>query len=275
MNSHNSMLPTKRMLKYIGLVTTILITLVSIVIGWTMHLSLWNLLMLALIVVICCSVGLSIGWLFWMPVLRQAQKVGKKLVMDTSLQNNPVEKLHVEYEQNIDDVLAYNFHYLEQSPQLGHARKQMRHIVPVTIAFSLLIAIILEVLFGKQLLPFVVAIGVIMVLTFLWSVVSPLLMRKVVRRTVSRKYARGRNKLIGNHRLSISSDSVIDITDMGKSTIRWSDVTYVASNAQYLFVSVRASEPYIVPRRAFASEEAFKQFVEAVKAYPLAAIRQT
>ncbi len=247
---------------------------VFLVIGLVAQLSIRDLFIIALMTFgIGTVVAGLVGWLFLRFVYPQLGTNDDKPSVNTNIQVSPAEKIYADYELNNDDMLSYYSYNYEQSPTLGRARKLIRRALLLAIAVELLVAVVLLVVLGRSYLPFAVALAAFAVLAILYYLLSPLLIRKSLRGVVARDYGHGRDKLTGKHKLSISPDAVTDITDMGESTTRWNAIEWIASTDQYLFMAVRGSGPYIVPRRAFANEEAFRQSVDTAKAYHQAAVR--
>ena len=247
-------------------------------IGWIGGYPMWNMIALTLVVSFTVGgaiVGALVALLFLKVIYPQLGIDGKKSSVYRNMQASPAEKkeMHVEYELNTDDALAFHLYNYEHSPQLGRARKLLRRALLFAVAVELLAAILLVVAFGKHYLPFVLVLCAFALLTLLYYVFSPSLMRKGLKGAVVRNYGQRKDKLTGKHKLSIAPDAVTDITDMGESTTRWDAIEWIASTDQYLFMMVRGSGPHIVPRRAFADDAPFKQFIDTAKAYYQAAIK--
>jgi hypothetical protein len=268
--------PDKRYLRNIIIFMIIWTAIVASVASLIVRAPLWVML---IAVFSYMGVGALLGFIGWIIYRRyiypQFGIVSQKLVVATKQASVAKEReMDVEYELNTDDALAFHLYNYEYSPQTGRLRKLMRRMLLFSIAIEILIAIVLIIAIGKDMLPFSVTLGILAMLTLLWWSFSPLLIRKSLRGAVARNYGQGRNKLTGKHKLSITPDAVTDIADMGESTTRWNAIEWVASTDEYLFMLVRASSPYIVPRRAFADDAAFRQFVEEAKAYHQAAMTQ-
>jgi hypothetical protein len=267
------MVPTKRLIRNIYITAIGVVALLGLIHGfWISHAPLLTILIVELIGIGAATVGALIGWLVLRMIYPHLRSEGEKPVMDKKVQANTVKEMNIEYELNIDDILAFHLYHHEHSPEIGRVWKLIRRMLLFISILEFLIAITLLVAFGKQQLPLVIALGACAVLTFLLWSFHLFTFQKTLRLTVARDYGQGRNKLIGKHKLSITPDAVTDITDTGESTTRWNTIGYVSSTDQYLFMLVRFSSPYIVPRSAFDDEAAFRQFVEGAKAYHQAAM---
>ncbi|MFC1928097.1 YcxB family protein [Chloroflexota bacterium] len=265
--------PSKRFVTITAIAAVAALTIMWLIIGLIMHAPQITLLWIALIAIGTGTTGALIGWLILKLTYPGLRSNGEISPIDRDAQANLREKMYVEYELNNDDILSFYSYKYEHSPGPGRARKLIRRTLLSAIAVELIAALVLGVAFGNQYLLLILLLCVFALLTLLYYVFSPSVMRKSLRGTVTRNYGQGKDKLTGKHKLSIATDAVTDSSDVGESITRWNAVEWIESTDQYLFVMVRGSGPHIVPRRAFANEEAFRQFVDTAKAYRQTVVR--
>jgi membrane protein YqaA with SNARE-associated domain len=215
-------------------------------------------------------VGGLLGWLFQYFVLESLRQLSRKPTSEDTIRNKTENECNVEYELTSQDVLNFLLYNYEKSPKLGQTRRVLRRVFLIISPVELLIAFVLLVTIGSDYFPFVIALVVFAGLSLIYYFLHPFLWRRIFKKAV-KDHVRDQNKLTGKHILSITPDSVTDSTDMGKSTSRWQAIEWIASNDQYLFITVRGSGPVIVPRRAFTDDVSFQQFVNTVTAYQKAA----
>jgi uncharacterized membrane protein len=266
------MVPSNRFVRNTAISAVVGFAIISLIIGLIMQAPQRALLLIVSIAIGAGTIGALIGLLILRMIYAQFRSDGEKLKVGKNARDNLVEAMYIEYELNTDDALAFHLYNYEHSPQLGHARKLVRRGLLFAVAVELLAAAVIAVALGKGYLLFVLVLCAFALLTFLYYVVSPSLMRKGLRGTVARAYSQGKNKLTGKHKLSITPDGVTDIADIGETTTRWDAIEWLASTDQYLFMMVRGSGPHIVPKRSFADEAEFRQFVEASKVHHQAAM---
>ncbi|MFH0769584.1 MAG: YcxB family protein [Chloroflexota bacterium] len=260
--------PTKRYARNGTIVVTIAVLLIVLVIGVISHVSLRDLLIMALmVIVIDILIGTLASWLFLRIIYPKLGFVVEKPIISKAFRADLLKEEKIEYEVKRDDVLAFHLFNYEHSPILGRARRLMRFMLLPSIILMLLSSIVSVAIFGRNYISFAVGVGFFTVLILIYYIFSPPLIRKGFTKIVERDYGRGKDKLTRKHKLSISSETVTDITDMGESTTHWDTIEWIASTDQHLFMAVRGSGPHIVPRRAFTNEEAFKQFVDTVNTY--------
>ena len=258
----------KRYMRNLKIFTIAVCLLIGLFIGLIAHVSIRDLLIAGLMAIgISFVVGELFGWLFFRFIYPQLRSSGEKLVV------GPAEKkeMGIEYELKADDVLAFHLYLYERSPQARRRRKLVRRMLLLAFALDIPAIIIVLAVVGTESLPSLAALGMLALLTLLLYLFSPLLLQKDIRAAVARQYGQGSDKLTGKHKLSITQDGVTDITGMGESKTRWKAVEWVTSTDQYLFMTVRGSAPYIVPRGAFSDETTFSQFADTAKSYHQAA----
>jgi hypothetical protein len=179
--------------------------------------------------------------------------------------------MNVEYELNLDDVKAHLLYSFNHNPKMKRTRNLMSRItIPLAIVVIIL-ALIIVLTGGKRDISAAVIVGACGVYLLLFSIFYRKFTLWIISRSLMKVYGQRPNRIAGKHQLSVTPDAVIDINEIGQSTTHWNGIEWFASNDQYLFLSFRYSIFYIVPRRAFPSEGAFNQFVEAAKSYYQAA----
>jgi hypothetical protein len=78
-------------------------------------------------------------------------------------------------------------------------------------------------------------------------------------------YAPSKNRgILGNHRLTLTAESLKEETPVSHGTWSWAGITKVARNSAYVFIYVQQNMAHIVPLRSFQSRadaDRFYQFV--------------
>ena len=93
--------------------------------------------------------------------------------------------------------------------------------------------------------------------------------RKFLARRVRRFVAAPQNKkrFTGWRKCSIAPDGVRLRQEEGSMTLKWTAVLRIAQNDDYVFLYTTSRNALIVPRRPFASDEQFQQFVATAQCY--------
>ncbi len=264
------MVQRKRFLKKALVAVVSAVTLMSLLAGLIIQLPPQALLLMVLIVLAAGTIGAMLGWFIVGIIYSQLQITSRKPIVAKDESRSSVlpgkMSVEVEYELNVEDEVAFRLY------NYTYSRKLLRYMYLTACLSEILVATVLVVASGRPHFAFVFALSVLAALTLVYYLVSTSIFRKRLRWTVIRDNGERPSKLLGRQRLSVNAESVSEITPAGKSITRWNTVERVASTDQYIFIKVRGSVPYIVPRRAFASEEEFNQFIGTVKAYHQAAM---
>ena len=160
----------------------------------------------------------------------------------------------VSYELTLEDVHAFNLHYGRESPVVRRGRLLVR------LAMTFFLAVLLTALgWGAHAgAPFWVLGGLILLF---WYALFPRRVESMTRSFTERTYRAGRNKgLLGPHVVELTEEGVVERTALRELKVKWEAVERLASSDQHLFIWTSGFNALVVPRRAFASEDALKAF---------------
>jgi hypothetical protein len=262
------MAPSRHLIKSIFISIVVFFIIGGLIEGiWIFHAHLLTILWVELIIIGAVLFGLFICWLILRAIYPELRSNDIKPPVEPIIKDVSITVMNIEYELNTEDILAFSLYNYEHAPRLGRARRLIRRFLLFAAVLSLIIAIVLITAFGQHQILLAVVLCIIAVLMVLWYFFSSLVIRKILRGAIYREYGRKQNKLIGFHKLTITPDVIADITDMGESKTNWDAIEYVAYTEKYLFITIRASGPYIVPERAFKDKHSFQQFVELAQSY--------
>ena len=173
-----------------------------------------------------------------------------------------------EYELTKDDWSAFNYYHHFHSPT---ARRQYLRGWFGSVIIVLLVCLGISLLanfngpaprstFSVLLMPLVCA--VVCLLWFPWAY------RRKLKRIVAGMIGEGRNRtLLGRQRVTISPEGISRSSDFDQTTVRWSAVERVIKDKDHAFVYTSALAAIIIPRRAFADDVAFDDFVLKATGY--------
>jgi hypothetical protein len=178
--------------------------------------------------------------------------------------------MEISYVLNVEDLVAL---------QRAHLNRHLHRsrIVRLFVAFLVLLMVVPSWvdLFGElrrgdedvHPIPAVI-------LTFLLAFVlgfGPIISRwrsSQTRRFLSKSDQR---RLFCPQRLVLSPDAVQMSSEFTNATNRWSGISRVEETASHIFIFLTSNTAHIIPRRAFASESAYRQFAETARQYKKAA----
>jgi hypothetical protein len=92
--------------------------------------------------------------------------------------------------------------------------------------------------------------------------------RHKVRKIVVGMLGEGRNRtLLGKQRVAISPEGITKSSDFDRTTVAWSGIERVVKDKDHAYIYTSALTAIIVPRRAFADDVVFDEFVGRATQY--------
>ncbi|AFM24024.1 YcxB family protein [Desulfomonile tiedjei] len=162
----------------------------------------------------------------------------------------------IECENTEDDILAFNYYHFEHSPAARRDQYLMRYVIPITASVVLTL---ISGFYELVLWSTVFWLGVLLV----WILLFPKLYWWVLERQLRSFLREGQNRMmIGKRVFSLEADSVVETTESGQSKTKWNAVEKIVKNEDCIFIYNSSVTAYVVPRRAFESEDEFNRFFE-------------
>ncbi len=167
--------------------------------------------------------------------------------------------MQIQYQLNLDDVAAYNWHHSLNSKAANRTSKLLS-------AWGILLCLYIafrstEWNMSSRIIFFVIA-------SAFWLFVYPLFRRKAVERQARRLYGEGKNRdVIGNHIFAIDKDGITEISDVAESHITWSGIERIEENDKYIFLYTGSLSAHIIPKRAFVNKEEESEFIQLTRTY--------
>jgi hypothetical protein len=75
------------------------------------------------------------------------------------------------------------------------------------------------------------------------------------------------NGFLGQHRLSIAPEGLRDATPVGEGIRRWAGISDISHDGQYIHMLIDTVSGWAIPKRAFPSEQAAQDFLNAAITY--------
>jgi hypothetical protein len=76
-----------------------------------------------------------------------------------------------------------------------------------------------------------------------------------------------RASLLGRQRLTLASDGVRVETDFGSNRMSWRGILRIRATRTHAFIFSSSATAFVVPRRAFADDERFEEFIETARRF--------
>lgn len=174
-------------------------------------------------------------------------------------------KAEIQYELDLNDVKSY----LDYSWNKTGYRRALKILRILGIIFGLIMVVIaiIFLISGQVDTSTSIVVGIVGIFVSLFNFFGIEFWRRIIYQPIIRGYSRKPNTIIGKHHLSITSDGISDVNEIGQTSTPWKGIHRYANNDQYLFLYGYFKTFFIVPRRAFPNEASFNQFVEVVKSY--------
>ncbi len=160
------------------------------------------------------------------------------------------------YTNTVDDLVALQLYFFDHDRALRR-QQVLLSMVPVVLVMVLLVLLSLKE--GPSGLTWL-GMGV--------AVVLALVMRRFTRQRLERSarlaFARGRGqRTLGEHRLSLSDEGIVERTANGDYTTPWSAITTVAETGTAVYILCGRSAGMVIPRQRL-SQGNLQAFAAAV-----------
>jgi hypothetical protein len=173
--------------------------------------------------------------------------------------------LNVKCELNIEDAIAWNYYYLENSAQWKKNWKLIRFVFMPVMAICFVAGIIyLRSGVNTGTISSVVGGGIGIIIGacgFLYYLYYPNIMRRRIRKTAKIAYSY-KNNFIGAHKYSVSPEGV---RDNDEAIVKWTAIENIAQTDAHIFILVYPKKAIIIPKRAFPDDAAIRRFVQDVR----------
>ncbi|MGP8079722.1 MAG: YcxB family protein [Dehalococcoidales bacterium] len=172
--------------------------------------------------------------------------------------------INLKCELNVEDAIAWNNYYLENSAQWIKNWKLIRFVFMPVMVICFLLGVI-YLLVNPLYLSTVIAGGIGIILGgggFLYLFFYPNTLHRRIRKTAQKAYSY-RNSLVGNHQYAVSTAGIVDNDN---DIVKWTAVEDIVQTDTHIFILVRPKKAVIIPKRAFPDSAAIDRFVTNVKA---------
>ena len=171
--------------------------------------------------------------------------------------------MKLDYELNMEDIIQYYLHMSHTSLPFKKVvrRRQVRFFIILFILF-----IIYSLLWPvtNQLFYYVLSAVISLAGAYLYSFY--IFFR--IGRSLRKFHSKGRGGLYGKKIVEITELGVTDQTDESDPVkYEWRTIKEVYIRKLYVFIHVNALTVILIPRRAFAGNDAWKQFIDKLKSF--------
>lgn len=170
------------------------------------------------------------------------------------------ESFELEYELIAQDYIDFNLYHLKYSGKIKNLLFIQRFIMPL-IYFAMAF-----ILARSTNVPLWVWLIVSAAVYLLWVFVYPVRMEKNLSRKLSKALKQDKNtKLLGKHSIILNSEGITDTGNGGETKVKWSSILDFVNYKDHMFIFITESRAFIIPKRAFITEDALNSFTSRVK----------
>ena len=168
--------------------------------------------------------------------------------------------MKVEYDLTKEEYIAFNMHYIENSPTLKRSLFIQRYVVAlVFLAFPF----IFSKIFGAPMLLSFIVYGAIFVA---WILYYPKYYMATTKKRILRMIDEGSNaNLYGLRSMALTEVGVEEISEHGESRSSWNSIERIDETANHIYIFISSMNAYLVPIRAFEGRTQKDEFMEILK----------
>jgi hypothetical protein len=164
-------------------------------------------------------------------------------------------------ELTVEDAIAWNNYYLENSPQWKKNWILIRMVFMPVMAACFIVSLIYLITSNDKGLVLSTLIGggigiIIGAGGFLYYFFYPGILKRRIRKSAHRVYNH-QNNFIGNHKYTVSAEGISDNED---ALVKWTAVEDIVQTDTHLFILVHPKKALIIPKRAFPDGAALNRF---------------
>lgn len=175
--------------------------------------------------------------------------------------------MNIEYDINLEDIVEFNIYVLKNHPRLKQRRRIMQISFLSFISLVFIGGLILYFTGNDSSLAILLIIIAVGLSGFYWYSSRPARTRNRIRKAVIRQYRKIPNEEMCRHKLTISEEGLLVVTDYEESKAPWSAFSEIVKTPYYLYFFFQPEKAHIIPKRAFSGEKAFNRFVETAMNY--------
>jgi hypothetical protein len=171
--------------------------------------------------------------------------------------------MEIQIEVTKQDFIDFNLYHLSHSPTIK--RQRIALLLPGFLWSGFWLWLCVD---GAKTLHNIKTLMPLIIGGFLYVATLLILWRGSMKRQIQRLLSEGENKgLLGSQRVIISEEGIANIDELSTYTAKWQTVEKVIASDNCLYIYVSAVSALIVPKRFFASDAAFADFVRQTTEY--------
>ncbi len=171
-------------------------------------------------------------------------------------------EVNASYELTTDDLVAFTQFHTSQSPA---ARKQRVGCLTLAIVAMLLLPGLILLTTDKPILETALNIWPLILGPLLLMILAPPYIKWRTRSLSTRILNEGENsEFNGDCSMSLDDTGIRESKASGDTFRNWSAVQRIVTSTNHLFIYTSGIEAFVVPKRAFDTDDGFNTFVQAI-----------
>jgi hypothetical protein len=173
--------------------------------------------------------------------------------------------MQVEYSLTLDDFLALHRYHLNHPPA---RRRHTPWVLRLVLAFLTFMAFLNLLTSWNDNEPQAFKHALVWALLMVAVLVGYLFRHWILARLIKRSLQQGKNaKLLKPQRLTITPEGITQDTGHSTATVAWEALEGIGTTEDHAFFYTNTVTAYVLPRRAFANDGEFEEFVEKALRY--------
>jgi hypothetical protein len=172
--------------------------------------------------------------------------------------------MEVEYELTRDDLYAFQWRAAITSSRGRRARRGVYLLwLLAVLLFAAVPAIGADGFVISRMNFTFILVALPIVVLFQWCLDRLLMRRAILQFLKEEKPGKGQ---LGEHRIVLSEDGLVESTAVGESRTSWAGVDRIEQNPEYIFIYTSAAAAHVIPKRAFRDRHEADHFYELARA---------
>ncbi|MBO0993964.1 YcxB family protein [Bacillus sp. SD088] len=166
--------------------------------------------------------------------------------------------MEITYSLTEEEYLKFNLFHVKNSNTVKRALNIQRFLFPVLfIVFSYFFSKVTDMPFLGIFIPF-------LLISILWVIFYPkYFYRFIIRNTKKLIRERENEGLLGEHRMTLLEEGLVDITPNKETKVTWSGIQGLKEDEQAIYLYNSSVSAYILPKKDLHNVEETKAFIQA------------
>lgn len=163
--------------------------------------------------------------------------------------------MEVSFDVEKKHLIDFSIYNVKNSKQIKRAVNIQRFVTPLMF---LLFALLIGIYQGEIVKWMLIFVGMYIA----WVIVYPKMYMMSVKNSIKKgiEEVNGKKDLIGNCKLTLTDDGVLEQSNVRTNTTQWKDITKLVETEEYVFVFNTENSAYVIPKESFVNSEDKKQY---------------